>query len=464
MKQLDNLSGLKEGAARARRENRPVLVSRTAGIPSLDPLSFFASGARWGARNFWSDPDRELTLVGVGAAWRAEAVPMEDRYRAVEREWEELLANAVREPADPPRGAGPLLLGGFSFDPLRTETPLWEGFSEASFILPRFMLSVRKERCLLTVNARVEPGDDPEEMAEALAEEEEELIRTAATLSVAPSPSSYDAFEVEPERWKESVSEAARHIREENLEKVVLARELRLRSEEPFAAAVILKRLQQRQPGSFLFAMERSDACFLGASPERLVKKDDDRLYSTCLAGTAARGATPEEDRKRGEELLADPKNREEHAVVVHMIAEAFREGCGEVRVPDTPTLYRVRDVQHLFTPVEGRSKPDTTLLAMVRRLHPTPAMGGYPQQAALDRIRETEGMDRGWYAAPLGWLDFRGDGEFICGIRSGLLRGRTASLFAGCGIVGDSDPDSEYEETRMKFRPMLSALGGEGR
>lgn len=466
MRELHNLAGLKEGAARARREQRPVLVSRTRLVNSLDPLSFFASATGYrGTRNFWSDPDREVTLVGVGAAWKLETHTREDSYLKTGQEWDHLLKGAIRVPAEAPTGTGPLLLGGFSFDPLAGKTPLWEGFFDASFILPQFLLTVTGGECWLTVNVLLQPGEDVEQRGKMLAEQEDELLEAAEDFHLfPPARASFDVVEVEPDRWKKTVATAAREIREGALEKVVLARQLRLQSETSFSPEAGLYRLRERQPHSFLFAVERGEACFLGASPERLVKREGERLYSTCLAGTTRRGEDPEEDRKLGEELLSDPKNEGEHAVVVHMIREAFQQGCSQVRVPDSPTLYRVRDVQHLFTPVEGTPLPETTLLSMVQQLHPTPALGGFPQKEAVARIRETEGMDRGWYSAPVGWLDYRGDGEFACAIRSGLIRGREASLFAGCGIVGDSEPDSEYEETKLKFKPMLSALGGDGR
>ncbi|MGF7088216.1 menaquinone-specific isochorismate synthase [Kroppenstedtia sanguinis] len=466
MRELHNIAGLKEGAARARREQRPVLVSQTRWVDNLEPLSFFASATRFrGTRNFWSDPDRGLTLVGVGVAWKLETYAREGSYLKTEQEWDHLLKGAIRVPAETPTGTGPLLLGGFSFDPLAEKTPLWEGFFDASFILPQFLLTVTGGKCWLTVNVLLRPGEDVEQRGKILTEEERALLETAADFQFSPpAQTSFDVLEVEPDRWKKTVATAAREIREGALEKVVLARPLQLESETSFSPEAGLYRLLARQAHGFLFAVERGDACLLSASPERLVKSEGERFYSTCLAGTIRRGKDPEEDRKLGEELLADPKNGGEHAVVVHMIREAFQEGCFQVRVPDSPTLYQAQDVQHLFTPVEGTPLPETTLLSMVARLHPTPALGGYPQKEAVARIREIEGMDRGWYSAPVGWLDDRGNGEFACAIRSGLLRGREASLFAGCGIVGDSEPDSEYEETNLKFKPMLSALGGDSR
>lgn len=464
MRELHNLAGLKEGAARARREQRRVLVSRTRLVNSVDPLSFFASATEYrGTRNFWSDPDRAVTLVGVGVAWELEINTGEDPYLKTGQEWDHLLQGAIRVPQESPTGTGPLLLGGFSFDPLAGKTPLWEGFSDASFILPQFLLTVTGRECWLTVNALIRPGEDVEQTAKRLTDKEDALLGEVADFYLSPPDrASFEMFEVEPDRWKKTVAAAAREIREGVIEKVVLARQLRLQSDKSFSPEASLYRLRERQPHSFLFAVERGEACFLGASPERLVKREGERLYSTCLAGTTRRGEDPEEDQKLGEALLSDPKNRGEHAVVVHMIGEVFQRGCSQVRTPDSPSLYRVRDVQHLFTPVEGTPLPETTLLSMVQQLHPTPALGGFPQKEAVARIRETEGMDRGWYSAPVGWLDYRGDGEFACAIRSGLIRGREASLFAGCGIVGDSEPNSEYEETKLKFKPMLSALGGD--
>ncbi|HAQ08276.1 MAG TPA: isochorismate synthase, partial [Bacillus bacterium] len=154
-------------------------------------------------------------------------------------------------------------------------------------------------------------------------------------------------------------------------------------------------------------------------------------------------------------------KNLIEHQYVVDMIKEAMRETCDEVILPDEPKLMKMKYIQHLYTPVVGKNREGTSLLHLVNRLHPTPALGGLPKKAAVEKIREVEQMDRGLYAAPIGWMDYQGNGEFAVAIRSGLIQGREASLFAGCGIVADSNAESEYTETSIKFRPMLTALGG---
>jgi isochorismate synthase len=261
------------------------------------------------------------------------------------------------------------------------------------------------------------------------------------------------------EAWQAVVLSLVEDMREDDLEKVVLARECRVRGRRPFHPSRVLDRLRADYPGCFVFAVARGQRCFLGASPERLVRLRDGAVSATCLAGSIARGATPEEDAQLGAALLASAKDRAEHAIVVRALCDALA-GAGVALGPvGPPDLMKVRNVQHLCTPVIGRVGGGRTTLELVERLHPTPAVGGYPREAALRLIREREGMDRGWYAGPVGWMDAGGEGELTVAIRSALLRGPEASLFAGCGIVAGSDPEREYAESCLKLRPMLAAL-----
>lgn len=211
-----------------------------------------------------------------------------------------------------------------------------------------------------------------------------------------------------------------------------------------------------------MFGLEAEEQFFFGATPERLVKVESQKALSTCLAGSTPRGKTVEKDAELGEALLKDPKNRAEHQYVVKMISEVFEDYCSGTVVPKLPKLLKIRDIQHLYTPVEGKLNPGATLFDLVEVLHPTPALGGEPKLEALHMIREHEAMNRGYYAAPIGWIDAKGNGEFAVAIRSALLDGEKAYLYAGGGIVADSMPESEYDETWVKFRPMLRALGGQ--
>jgi len=289
-----------------------------------------------------------------------------------------------------------------------------------------------------------------------------QTIRTALAQAVPPSPLVGEGGRG-VRGFLTAVSEAAAAVRRGELEKVVLAREVRVEAEEPFDVEAALRRLRDAYPSCYVFAVARGEQVFLGATPERLVRLEGRTVRVASLAGSIRRGTTPEEDRELAAALLASTKDRAEHAVVARAIRAALDGPCVEVEAPDAPVILSVRNVHHLYTPVNARLSDGATLLDLVARLHPTPAVGGMPRAAALRYIREHEGLDRGWYAAPVGWMDASGQGEFAVALRSALVEGAEATLFAGCGIMGDSDPEREYAESAVKLRPMLAALGIEG-
>ncbi|WP_377888067.1 isochorismate synthase MenF [Alkalihalobacillus sp. R86527] len=451
---------LHQGVSEANKRGTSVLVSQVLPVDAVDPLSFYAAGSSLyeNDRTFWADPENDTTIVGLGTLKSFQA--KEDRFQMIEQKWKKFLEFSLVEGAPSRPGVGPVLLGGFSFDPGAPQTDNWSGFPAGGMVVPKLMLTKAGEDSWLTMNAIVKETDHPEELSDQLLDHLHHIHDIMPT-EQATTVSRFSVEEVKPEQWKNTVRSAAANIREGKLEKVVLAREIKLRSEQPFSSSKTLMNLKDQQSDSYLFAFNYNDKCFIGASPERLVKRDGQQVYSTCLAGSIERGNNQQEDQELGSKLLNDNKNRIEHDLVVRMIRTAMEEECEFVQVPSTPELYKTPHIQHLFTPVVARARKGTSLLRMLERLHPTPALGGYPQHQAVKEIRQVEEMDRGWYAGPVGWIDYQDNGEFAVAIRSGLLKGQHASLFAGCGIVGDSNPDSEYEETKMKFKPMLAALGG---
>ncbi len=199
----------------------------------------------------------------------------------------------------------------------------------------------------------------------------------------------------------------------------------------------------------------------VGATPELLIRRTGGDIESLVLAGTTARGDTPADDRARAARLFASPKDREEHRYAAEMVRDALTPLCADLTVPTEPELLTLPNVTHLASPLRGRLAADRSVLDVVAALHPTPAVCGTPTGTALDLIRELEGMDRGRYAGPVGWVDARGDGEWGIALRCAEIDGTRARLFAGCGIVADSDPDAELAEARTKFRPMQYALHG---
>ncbi len=466
------------GQQRARLRRRAILVSVILRVPGVDPLTFFESGAGMEeSASFWSTPGRTIAMAGVGVAHMLQASGP-GRYEQVNSAWQALQMDAVIDsPAGTvPRGAGPVLLGGFSFDPRRVATAAWEGYPDGLLVLPRFLLTCVHGVAWLTINTLVRPDDGVSDSQDSVSQDSARILAQVnalleggteergnrADLTGLSRPPVLDPeFDIMSEsEWEQIVDAALRRIDHGDFEKVVLARAFRVQGDRPFAPTSIVRRLRDAYTNCFIFAMVHGERCFLGASPERLVRVEDGLVAATCLAGSAPRGATAEQDEVLGNTLLASMKDRAEHAVVVSALCASLAEVCHEVTAPDRPTLMKMANVQHLYTPVQARIEDGMGILDVVASLHPTPAMGGYPREAALAFIREHEGLDRGWYAAPVGWLDGRGAGEFAVAIRSALLHGAQASLFAGCGIVAGSDPLSEYAESELKLRPLLDALG----
>ncbi len=463
---LDTLRARWRDAITRVTPGRPVLVSVSLTLPAIDPLDLFARAAATAPERFyWERPADDVAFAGIGAAWVVESASPVIAGRA----WRALLEGAVIDATAEDAGrdaadsmAGPLLVGGFAFDPARPATTLWEGYPAGRLVLPRLTLVTRGATSIVTLNA-LTSGGDGEDTERMIRDAEELLAYTAGARTVSAFVRHGDlrVDDVIPRAaWEALVADGARTCRDGALRKVVLARAVRARSRETLDTVAALRYARAAYPNAYTFAVAHGDRTFIGATPERLARLHDGLADVSCLAGSSARGATPDEDRTRGAALLASAKDRAEHAVVVDAVRDALAGVCPDLSVPAAPRLLRLPNVQHLYTPVTGRVAAGTDVLDLVARLHPTPAVGGQPRAPALDYIRAWEGLDRGWYAAPVGWLDRHGEGEFVVALRSALVRGDEATLFAGCGIVADSCPAAEYDETRLKLRPMLAALG----
>jgi menaquinone-specific isochorismate synthase len=255
--------------------------------------------------------------------------------------------------------------------------------------------------------------------------------------------------------WLDAVDRAVRRIRAGDVEKVVLARDRLVYSDEPFDLGALVTRLRERFPDCYTFRV----AGLVGASPELLIRRSGDRLGSLVLAGTARRGAGDADDQRIGDDLLASAKDLAEHRPAVASVRATLEPLTARLDVEDTPHLLRLANVQHLATSVTGTLLSPVDALALAERLHPTAAVGGTPTARALELIAELETIDRGRYAGPVGWVDAAGDGELAIALRCAQIDGARGRLFAGAGIVGDSLPESELEETRLKLRAMQSAF-----
>ncbi|KGX86746.1 isochorismate synthase [Pontibacillus litoralis JSM 072002] len=430
------------------------LVSITTKVDNANSFAFYQAGTtNQGTRFYWASADRTLTLVGIGETVAFESD--DNGFDAVHHSFGQLLENAAIYNDYEASGTGPIAFGGFAFDPLKEGSVTWGDFPNSSMVIPTYLLTIVHQESYLTINALVEPGESLEPYIA------QSVQFMESTFQREQMPYLIQQEEVAPEEWKQIVKDATEDIKRGVIDKVVLAREMIATFSENIPISSLLNVLSEQQHQSYIFAFERGMSCFVGSTPERLVKVEQRSLLSTCLAGTISRGQTQEEDEQLGSYLLHDEKNLQEHDFVVQMIKQAVELCCDDVVVPDGPILYPLRNLQHLYTPVKGKLQQGYTILDVVQRLHPTPALGGYPVEASIEFIRDKEPFHRGWYAAPIGWFDPKDNGEFAVAIRSALLYQNQATLFAGCGVVEDSQPEVEYEETAIKFSPMLQALGG---
>ena len=434
------------------------LAAATVPVPATDPIALFAAAQEAGLEAaLWLRPSEGLAIVGIGRAWAIEGEGP-SRFHDAETAWRSLVRDARFD------GAAPVLLGGLGFAGRRPAAgDPWAPFGASSLVLAELALTIRDGGAQLTA-AAVGPADPRglERRWDALAARARELTPPAAGMVARPvfAPLRTEAEQPGRPAWHRLVGTMAGAVGRGRLDKVVLARRVDLRSPVELDVPNALRRLAASAPESTIYAFRRDGRTFLGATPERLVRVEGRRFRTAAIAGTIGRGATPAEDEALGRELLASEKDREEHAIVVAAIREGLAPITETLVIVPTPVVMTLRHVQHLATEISGTLPEASGLLALGERLHPTPAVGGAPREAALAMIDEHEGFDRGWYAGPMGWLGADGDGELCVALRCGIVDRTRATLFAGCGIVADSDPAKEWEESRIKLRAVVAALG----
>jgi isochorismate synthase len=455
---------LEEALRRARRTGTPTLASVTASLPgTIDPTAM-ASAARRREEPWFclEQPDRDRhALAGLGAVRRLEAKG-ENRFEVVSRRWRALCASALTDGFDGPVGSGLVALGGFAFAPDGGASELWDGFAPASLVVPEISLARRGDRAAVTVNVEAAPDDVLEELIARAVQRAKELHGASLPL-LDPAPAG--AYRVHspmpPSHYEQGVARAVQGIRAGEVEKVVLAREVDVHAPIEHDPAAILGLLRAEFPSCYTFAVGRGEAAFIAASPELLVRRDGQRASTVALAGSIGRSADPAVDDHLGERLLRSDKDREENAIVARRIARALHPLAVWVTAAPEPVLVRVANIQHLATPIRAQLAEPVPVVELAGALHPTPAVGGEPRQIAIEMIPALEGIDRGWYAGAVGWTDATGDGEFCVALRCALLRGRHARLYAGGGIVRDSDPAAELAETEVKLAALLPLLAG---
>jgi menaquinone-specific isochorismate synthase len=377
---------------------------------------------------------RDEGLVAWGTAARLDPGTGPDRFDRADEALRELAGAAAVDDTVTAFGTGLVAVGSFAFH---------DGVAGSALVVPRVVVGRRDGTTWCTT---IDPDDAPP-VAGPRADPPPEVRRDRPRYAGSTNPDVH---------WLEAVATAVQRIRAGELDKVVLARDHAVWSREPFDALDLARRLTARFPRCHTFVV----GGLVGATPELLVGRRGDEVVSRALAGTVGRSDDEVEDASLGAQLLASEKDRWEHQLAAESVAEVLARHCAELEHEREPRLLRLDNVQHLATTYRGRLTSGVSSLMLAGALHPTAAVGGTPRDRAIAMIRELEGMDRGRYAAPVGWTDAAGDGEWGIALRCAELAGARARLFAGVGVVAASLPEAELEETRLKLLAMQAALG----
>lgn len=444
----------------ARRDGRPKLVSISLAVDALDPLAVLESIFEPGEPHFYTErPAIESAVAGAEVAVACEASGP-GRMADVQRFVDETLAHTIAVgDVNAPFG-GPHFFAALAF---HDEVEAGEPFPAARVFVPRWQVARAGGTTTAVANLLVTPEAELGALAERVWRAHAKFTgfryrEALATEEATPEPLTFTTEEAGD--YREAVARALGKIEAGEFRKIVLARARDVTADQPLHPLRMLNGLRQRFPDcySFSFANGRGQS-FIGASPERLVRASRGVLETEALAGSIRRGVGASEDAALASALLSSEKDLREQRDVLEDIVARLKPLGLTLEFAPKPQLRRLANVQHLHTPVRAVLPETVRLLDVLAALHPTPAVGGSPRLAAVERIRELEGFPRGLYAGALGWLNARGGGEFFVGIRSALVDGATARVFAGAGIVAGSTPEKEFAETELKFRAMLGAL-----
>lgn len=442
----------------AQEDAHPKLLSISLAVPHIDPLAVLESIYEAHELHAYCErPATEETVAGAEAVWSLPATGP-DRFAAAETFVADVLAHTVAVGDLEAPFAGPHFFCGFTFE---AEAVADAPFAPATVFVPRWQVGRRQGRCTAVANCRVDPDADVGALTERIWAAHQkfsgfdyappEKRPVARLLDRQPVGRDYTA----------SVQGALEQIASGLYEKIVLARAEDLHFDRSLRPLEVCNHLRSAFPGCLTFSFHnQAGASWIGATPERLLRREGEHFLAEALAGTTARGATAAEDARLARALLHSDKDQREHRHVVDSLRRRFQEAGLEVPAEAPPRLLALPNVQHLWTPMRVPARNGVSLLALAAHLHPTPAVGGRPREAALPHLREWESLPRGLYSGLVGWLDHRGEGELAVALRCGLVLADRARLFAGAGIVAGSEPEAEYHETALKMRALLEAMG----
>jgi menaquinone-specific isochorismate synthase len=441
--------------------DRTKIISYALKIPTIDPLAFLQKiGDYQNIHFYWENRGKQEAVLGFGAT-KYQTFDSPDRFAQAQKFMKGCWRQLIRKGETASIIGQPSIFCSFTFfsDSIVDKT----FFPGATVFLPRFQIVRRHKSCLLIINT---PLNETESSNQAIENLKQEIARIdwSQLTSIDRSLQENSAADVstplaDARHFKSTVTEALDSIAVDEFSKIVLAYATEIRSPAPFQVIQSLSNLRDRHPDCYIFSTSNGRGQqFIGASPERLVSIQNQQLVTDALAGSAPRGKTNSEDTHLANLLLKSRKEKREHQTVSDFILQCLQQL--DLKPHQLPLqLLRLSNIQHLWTPIYAHLPKGIEPLAIVEQLHPTPAVAGLPTKLACEKIRYYEKFDRSLYASPLGWVDINGNCEFVVGIRSALIDGDRAQVYAGAGIVSGSNPDKEFAEIQLKLQSLLKAL-----
>jgi menaquinone-specific isochorismate synthase len=437
------------------------IISFSKKIDSIDPLAFLQKFAREDSLHFYWENSKKQEAIAACGVVSSSATNSVDRFTQAQNFVKNCLKKTIKKGDNSLPGAGPHFFCSFTFfDRSNFER---SPFPAGTIFLPKFQVYKKNSSCTLVVNLAVNERDNIKYLLEQIDREIKDI-----------NWSSCDGSNFAKENFRQPqlhakieqaydfqliVNSALKAIANDEFSKIVVANAIDTISTQPFQIIESLNNLRNRHPDCYIFSTSNGKGHnFIGASPERLISIQNQQLVTDALAGSASRGKTVAEDIQQANLLLKSRKEKREHQAVSEFIIKRLQElGLKPQKLP--LQVLQLSNIQHLWTPIYAHLSQNLDPLEVVARMHPTPAVAGVPTQIACDRIRLYEKFDRSLYASPLGWLDAEGNCEFLVGIRSALIQGNHARLYAGAGIVAGSNPDREFAEVQLKFQSLLNSL-----
>ncbi|UJB70307.1 isochorismate synthase [Acaryochloris sp. 'Moss Beach'] len=435
------------------------VVSLSLELPKLDPLAALDLLQQADHPHFYWEKQSQRTAIAATEPLLHLQIDGTQRFTQAQHFICTSLVDTVSAGALHLPFAGPHFFCSFTFFDRTNQEQAF--FPAASVFLPRWQVACVQDQAVLVANAVI----DSETALEPLARSIWEHWQLLQTPRRCPSPRSQPSQFTYPQltnadAFTTAVADTLGLIKANKLQKLVLAHTLDVKTPQPLDLCHALGTLRERYPECYVFAVSNGQGqSFIGASPERLIELHDHHLVTDALAGSAPRGLSHEDDQILGNQLLSSKKDGHEHRVVLDFIRDSLWELGITPQVTSLPHLLQLPNIQHLRTLITAEVPQHLHLLEILAALHPTPAVAGMPREVAQQQIHHQETFERHLYAAPLGWIDYQGNGEFTVGIRSALINGSQARLYAGAGIVAGSDPQRELAEIQLKLHTLLDAL-----